>query len=134
MSIGRYILVLLGLVITINIAFADCEFTKPETIIGKANVLSSMQFKRPKKNKCFPDRGVQLGKIEFQYEFPEGSYIQHQVIVYYDSASRCFFNGHEISCAEIQAGAEIGDVRYFERDGHSKRQVRGILNQLFLAQ
>jgi hypothetical protein len=136
MSIGRYILICFGLVIGISMALADCEFTKPETIIGKANVLKAVQFHKGKKNKCFPDRGVQLGKIEFQYEFPEGSYIQHQVIVFYDSASHCYLNGHEIDCSQIQPGAEIGDVRYFERDakGHADRDVRGILNQLFLAQ
>lgn len=136
MSIGKYILVLFGLVTGINMALGNCEFTKPETIIGKANVLNAVQFHKQKRNKCFPDRGAQLGKIEFQYEFPEGSNIQHQVIVYYDSASHCFFNGHEIQCSEIQSGAEIGDVRYFERDkpGHADRDVRGVLNQLFLAQ
>src|SRR5262245_20469424 len=95
MSVGRYILVFFGLIIGISMALGDCEFTKPETIIGKANVLNAVQFQKPKRNKCFQDRGAQLGKIEFQYEFPEGSNIQHQVIVYYDATSQCFFNGHE---------------------------------------
>jgi hypothetical protein len=136
MNPGRCILVLFGLVIGIGIALGDCDFTKPETIIWKANVLRAVQFQKQKKNHCFPDRGAQLGKIEFQYEFPEGSHIQHHVIVYYDSSSHCFLNGHEINCNEIQAGAEIGDVRYFERDksGRNNRRVRGILNQLFLAE
>jgi hypothetical protein len=136
MSIGKYILVLCGLVTCISVVLADCEFTKPETIIGKANVLKTVQFHRPKKSKCFPDRGVQLGKIVFQYEFPEGSYNLHQVIVYYDSSSHCYLNGHEIQCSEIYAGAEIGDVRYFEnaKPGRADRDVRGMLNQLFLAE
>jgi len=136
MNIGKYILVLFGLVIGISMALGDCEFIKPETIIGKANVLKAVQFRVPKKNNCFPSRGAQLGKIEFQYEFPEGSNIMHQVIVYYDSASHCFFNGNEIKCSQIQADAEIGDVRYFEREApaHGKGQVRGVLNRLFLAQ
>jgi hypothetical protein len=116
-------------------ARSDCEFTKPETIIGKANVLNAVQFQRPKKNKCFPHRGAQLGKIDFQYEFPEGSSIMHEVIVYYDQASHCFLNGHEIQCSQVQAGAEIGDVRYFERESkNAKREVRAVLNHLFLAQ
>jgi hypothetical protein len=125
----------MGVIVSVSMAMGDCEFTKPETIIGKAIVLKAVQFQKTKKNKCFPNRGAELGKIEFQYEFPEGSYIQHQVVVYYDSASHCFLDGHEINCSQIQAGVEIGDVRYFERDaaGHSKRRVRGVLNQLFLA-
>jgi hypothetical protein len=124
------------MVVGISIALGDCEFTKPETIIGKANVLKAVQFHKQKKNKCFPNRGPQFGKIEFQYEFPEGSYIMHKVVVFYDSTSHCYLNGHEINCSQIQAGAEIGDVRYFERDapGHSDRKVRALLNQLFLAE
>ena len=135
MSIGRYIFVLLVLMIGVSLGLADCKFVKPETIIGKANVLKTVQFHIPKKNNCFPSRGDQLGKIEFQYEFPEGSNIMHQVIVYYDSASHCYLNGIEIKCSQIQAGAEIGDVRYFERDTpkNANRETRGILNRLFFA-
>jgi hypothetical protein len=136
MTIGRYFLALFGLVVCISTALGDCEFIKPETIIGKANVLKSVKFHNPKKNNCFPNRGAQLGKIQFQYEFPEGSSIMHDVTVYFDSASHCFFNGNEIKCSQIEAGAEIGDVRYFEREAskNAKREIRGVLNRLFLAQ
>jgi hypothetical protein len=136
MSIDRCLLVFFCLIIGISIALGDCEFTKPETIVGKANVLKAVQFHKPKKNKCFPNRGPQLGKIEFQYEFPEGSNNMHEVIVYYDSSTHCYLNGHEISCSEIKAGAEIGDVRYFERDNPARpnRTIRAVLNQLFLAE
>ena len=136
MSFVRYILVFISLAIGISIAVADCEFIKPETVIGKADVIKAVKFKVPKKNNCFPNRGAQLGKIEFQYEFPEGSNQFFQVTVYYDSASHCYLNGNEIKCSQIQAGAEIGDVRYFEREspGHANRRIRGVLNRLFLAQ
>jgi hypothetical protein len=136
MSPGKYLFIaFLGLVVGISVALADCKFTKPETVIGKADVTKAVKFKVPKKNNCFPDRGAQQGKIEFQYEFPEGSHQFFQVILYYDSASHCYLNGHEIKCSQIQAGAEIGDVRYFERDAskHGNSQVRGVLNQLFVA-
>lgn len=116
-------------------ARGDCEFIKPETVIGKADVLRVVNFSVPKKNKCFPNRGAQLGKIQFEYEFPEGSYNYFQVTVFYDSASQCYRNGIVIKCSEILDGAEIGDVRYFERE--SKRPnhpVRGVLNRLFVVQ
>jgi hypothetical protein len=135
MTIDRCLLVFFCLLTAISIAVGDCAFTKPETIIGKANVLKAVQFHKPKKNKCFPNRGSLLGKIEFQYEFPEGSYLMHHVIVYYDASSHCYLNGHEISCSQIQAQAEIGDVRYFERDApRNPDKPRGVLNQLFLAE
>lgn len=134
MSPGRYVLAFLGLIVGISIALGDCEFIKPETVIGKANVLKAVKFQNPKKNNCFPNRGAQLGKIQFQYEFPEGSNQLFQVTVFYDSSSHCYLNEAEIKCSEIKAGAEIGDVRYFERDasGHANRQLRGILNRLFV--
>lgn len=136
MSPFKYLFIaFLVLAIGISIALADCKFTKPETIIGKADVLNAVKFHVPKKNNCFPDRGAQQGKIEFQYEFPEGSYHFFQVTLYYDSASHCYLNGYEIMCSQIQAGAEIGDVRYFERDAskHGNRPVHGVLNRLFVA-
>jgi hypothetical protein len=136
MGIIRRLLIILSLVAgTISIVFADCHFDKPETVIGKADVLRVVKFKNPKKNPCFPNRGDQVGKIEFEYEFPEGSNNYSQVMVYYDSASHCYRNGIEISCSDVQFGADIGDVRYFERDakGNAKREVRGVLNQLFVA-
>lgn len=136
MSAGKYLVIaFLSLAVGISIALADCEFIKPETIIGKADVIKAVKFHVPKKNNCLPNRGAQLGKIEFQYEFPEGSYQFFQVTVFYDSASHCYLNGNEIKCSQIQAGAEIGDVRYFERNApkNANRQVRGVLNRLFLA-
>jgi hypothetical protein len=136
MGIGRCLLVFLSLIIgSSSIALGDCDFLKPETVIGKADVIKAVKFKVAKKNACFPNRGKQLGKIEFQYEWPEGSHEFFEVTVYYDSASHCYFNGIEIKCSEIQAGAEIGDVRYFERDSPRKpnRPIRGVLNRLFLA-
>ncbi|MCI0612178.1 hypothetical protein L0244_04235 [bacterium] len=134
MGLVRYVLVFISVAVGISIAIADCEFSKPETVIGKADVTRAVKFKVPKKNNCFPNRGAQLGKIEFQYEFPEGSNQFFQVIVYYDSTSHCYLNENEINCSQIQAGAEIGDVRYFEREsrGHAKRQIRGVLNRLFV--
>jgi hypothetical protein len=122
------------LAIGVNVALADCKFTKPETVIGKADVTKAGKFKHPKKNKCFPNRGAQLGKIEFQYEFPEGSNQFFLVTVFYDSSSHCYLNDIEINCSQVQAGAGIGDVRYFERDspGNVKREIRGVLNRLFV--
>ena len=77
MSAGKYLLIVfLGLGVGISVALADCKFTKPETVIGKADVTKAVKFQVPKKNNCFPNRGAQEGKIEFQYEFPEGSNFQ----------------------------------------------------------
>jgi hypothetical protein len=133
MSLVRYVLVFISLAVGTSIAIADCEFTKPETVIGKADVIQAVKFKHPRRNNCFPNRGAQQGKIEFQYEFPEGSNQFFQVTVYYDSTSHCYLNEKEINCSQVHAGAEIGDVRYFERESrHGKRRIRGVLNRLFV--
>jgi len=106
-------------------------------MFGKADVNNVITFTVPKKNKCFPNRGPQLGKIQFEYEYPEGSYNYYQVIGYYDAATQCYSsNGNLIDCSQVLEGSEIGDVRFVEKDGprHSNRPARGILNHLFVVQ
>jgi hypothetical protein len=126
-------LCLVGVIAGVGLADAECNF-KPERAFGKAEVLHVISFNVPKKKKCFPERGRQLGKIRFRYE-PEGTFKVYEYTGYFDAMTQCFDNNERlINCAEVPVGIEIRDVGFIERRKHSQEvnKGRGILTHLFL--
>ena len=126
-------LCLMGIVAGVGLAGAECNF-RPERTFGKAEVLDVINFNIPKKKKCFPERGRQLGKIRFRYE-PEETSKVYEYTAYFDAMTQCFdTNERLINCSEVPEGIEIRDVGFIERRRHSQEENkgRGILTLLFL--